>query len=141
MRKSLPNNEVIGRIAIAVNLDLVEVNMVVMVDTAVVMSVVEVADRDCRERTLHMSALDSVNRLSTMLYGLLIKCSSTWPMSEGKESTATVDNVDIVDLDVGELIHVELIVNVIRHADQEISRILWQCREKRLVLLVRWPGG
>ena len=55
-----------------------------------------------------------------MLYGLLIKGSSTWPMSEGEESTATIDNVDIVDLDVGELVHVELIVNVIRHADQEI---------------------
>ena len=123
------------------DLGIVDVDVVVLVDIEVVLPVGKVADRDCRERTLHMSALDSVNRLSTMLYGLLIKCSSTWPMSEGKESTATVDNVDIVDLDVGELIHVELIVNVIRHADQEISRILWQCREKRLVLLVRWPGG
>ena len=56
-----------------------------------------------------------------MLYGLLIKCSSTWPKSNGKESTATIDNVDIVDLDVGDLVHVDLVVNVIRHADQEIS--------------------
>ena len=46
-----------------------------------------------------------------MLYGLLIKSSSIWPRLEGEESTATIDNVDIVDLDVGELVHVELIVN------------------------------
>ena len=97
-----------------------EVNVIVMVDTAVVMSMVKVADRDCREKTFNVSALASVNKLSTILYGLLIKSSSTWPMSEGEESTATIDNVDIVDLDVGELVHVELIVNVIRHADQEI---------------------
>ena len=103
------------------SLDIVEVDVVVMVDTAVVLSVVEVADRDCRESTFFRSALDSANRLSTMLYGLLITGSSAWPMSEGKESTATIDNVDIVDLDVGELVHVELVVNVIRHADQEIS--------------------
>ena len=119
--KSLPNNEVIGQIVVVVNLDLVKVDTVVMVETAVVMSMVEIADRDCRERTFNTSALDSVNMLSTMLYGLLIKGSSTWSMPEGKESTATVDNVDIVDLDVGELIHVELLVDVTRHADQEIS--------------------
>ena len=56
-----------------------------------------------------------------MLYGLLITGSSTWPKSNGKESTATVGNMDIVDLDVDKLVHVEVVVSVIRHADQEIS--------------------
>ena len=97
-----------------------EVDVIVMVDTAVVMSMVKVADRSCCEKTFNVSALASVNRLSTMLYGLLIKSSSTWPVSEGEEPTATIDNVDTVNLNVGELVHVELIVNVIRHADQEI---------------------
>ena len=49
-----------------------EVDVVVMVGTAGIMSVVKVADRDCREKTFNMSALASVNRLSTILYGLLI---------------------------------------------------------------------
>ena len=53
-----------------------------------------------------------------MLYGLLIKGSSTWPKSEGQESTATIDNVDIVDLDVDELVYVELVVQVVRYANQ-----------------------
>ena len=89
-----------------------------MVDTAVVMSMVKVADRGCREKTFNMSDLASVNRLSTILYGLLIKSSSTWPQSNGKESTATIVNVDIVNLDVGELVSVELVVQVVRYANQ-----------------------
>ena len=85
-----------------------------MVDTAVIMSMVKVADSDGREKTFNVSDLASVNRLSTILYELLIKCSSTWPKSQGEESTATIDNVDIVDLDVGEVVQVEMIVKVIR---------------------------
>ena len=116
--KSSPNNEVIGQIVVVVSLDLVEVNVAVMVDKAVVMSMVKVADRSCCEKTFNVSALASVNRLSTILYGLLIKCSSTWPKSNGKESTATIGNMDIVNLDVGELVCVELVVQVVRYANQ-----------------------
>ena len=54
------------------NLDLVEVDVVVMVDTAMIMSVVKVADRDCREKTFNASTLASVNKLSTILYGLFL---------------------------------------------------------------------
>ena len=54
-----------------------------------------------------------------MMYGLLITGSSTWPKSNGKESTATVGNMDIVDLDVDELVYVELVVQVVRYATQE----------------------
>ena len=89
-----------------------------MVNTAVVMSMVQVADRDCREKTSNMLELASVNRLSTMLYGLLIKGSNTWPQSNGKESTATIGNVDIVDLNADELVYVELVVQVVRYANQ-----------------------
>ena len=48
--KSLSNNEVIGRIVVVVNLDLMEVDVIVMVDTAVVTSMVKVADRSCCEK-------------------------------------------------------------------------------------------
>ena len=48
-----------------------------------------------------------------------------------------VMSVVIVEVDVVELVHVEMIVKVIRHADHEILQILWLCREKRPVLLVR----
>ena len=58
---------------VVMNLDLMEVDVVVMVDTAGIRSVVKVADRDCREKTFNVSSLVSVNRLSTILYGLLIK--------------------------------------------------------------------
>ena len=59
-----------------------------------------------------------MNKLSTILYGLLMKSSSTWSMSEDKESTAAIVNVDIVNLDVGVLVHAELVVQVVRYANQ-----------------------
>ena len=54
-----------------------------------------------------------------------------------------VDNVtvDVVKVNVVELADVEMIVKVIRHADHEILQILWLCREKRPVLLVRRSSG
>ena len=39
-------------------------------------------------------------------------------MSEDKESTAAIVNVDIVNLDVGVLVHAELVVQVVRYANQ-----------------------
>ena len=41
------------------------------------------------------------------------------PNSDGADSTATIDNVDIVNLNVGELVCVELVVQVVRYATQE----------------------
>ena len=71
--KSSPNNEVIDQIVVVVSLDLVDVNVIVMIDTAVVTSMVKVADRDCREKASNVSALASANGLLTFMYRLLIK--------------------------------------------------------------------
>ena len=61
-----------------------------------------------------------------MLYGLLINSPSTWPESKSNSSTTSIGNVvmvdlvdvDVVDLTVGELVHVEMVVQVVRHANQ-----------------------
>ena len=53
VQKSSPNNEVIGQIVVVVSLDLVEVNVAVMVDKVVVMSMAQVANRSyCEKRSL-----------------------------------------------------------------------------------------